>query len=471
MSFSQFISILKARWLAASIIIAVIVAAALTASLLLPKQYTASAAVVADIKSPDPIAGIVLNAMTAPGYMATQVDIIQSDRVAQSVVRQLKLTSSPELREQWQQSTEGRGDLGAWIARLVQRKLDVRPSRESNVININYTAADPKFAAAMANAFVKAYIETSVELRVDPAKQYSSFFETQAKDQREKLEAAQNRLSAYQKEHGILVSDERLDVENQRLNELTSQLVQLQSLSADSKSRSNQAKSGADQLQDVINNPLIGALRADLSRQEAKLQETNARYGEAHPQVVELKANIVELRSRIDYETKRVGKSVDASDSINRTREAEVRGAIEAQRARLLKMRAQRDEVSVLVKDVEAAQRSYDAVNARATQSSLESQANQTNISVLTPATEPSEPSGPKVVRNTALAAFVGTLIAIAFAFLREILDRRVRTVEDMTDLVGIPVIGRLPKPMGGRQGRTTLLLPNNVLGHSPSTR
>jgi succinoglycan biosynthesis transport protein ExoP len=469
MTFSQFLSILKARWISAAAIIVTLVGLTLVASLLLPKQYTAAAAIVADIKSPDPIAGIVLNAMAAPGYMATQVDIIQSDRVAQKVVHQLNLAANPDLRNQWLESTEGKGDLTAWIARLIQRKLDVKPSRESNVINITYTSPEPKFAATLANAFVRAYIETSVELRVDPAKQYSSFFEAQSKDLREKLEVAQSKLSAYQKEHDILVTDERLDVENQRLNELTTQLVQIQAISAESRSRSSQVRTGVDQLQDVVNNPLIGQLRADLSRQEAKLQETSARYGDAHPAVVELKANITELRNRIDYETKRVGKSVDSSDVINRTREAEVRNAIEAQRTRLLKMRAQRDEVAVLTKDVEAAQKSYDAVTQRMTQSSMESQTNQTNISVLTPATEPSDPSSPKIVRNTALAAFVATLIAIAFAFLREIMDRRVRTVEDVTELVGIPVIGRLPKPVGSKQSRNAFVLPSNVLGRLPS--
>lgn len=472
MTFAQFISILKARWISVLSVIVVLVGATIAASLLLPKQYTASAAVVIDIKSPDPIAGMVLNAMAAPGYMATQVDIIQSDRVAQSVVRLLKLGENPALRTQWLDATQGQGNFEAWVANLLQRKLDVRPSRESNVININYTSPDPKFAAAMANGFVKAYLDTSVELRVDPAKQYNTFFDARAKDLRGALEAAQARLSAFQKENGILVTDERLDVENQRLNELTSQLVQLQALSAESRSRTAQANSSADQLQDVINNPVIASLRSDLSRQEAKLQEISATYGEAHPQIRELKANINSLRQRIEYETKRIGSSVGINNNINKSREAEVRGSIEAQRARLLKMRAQRDEVSVLVKDVEAAQRSYDAVTQRQTQSSLESQTNQTNIAVLTPATEPSEPSSPKVVRNTALAAFVATLVAVAFAFLRELMDRRVRTLEDVTELLGVPVLGNLPKPLrASKTGglRSGLVLPNNVLGQLPS--
>ena len=41
---------------------------------------------------------------------------------------------------------------------------------------------------------------------------------------------------------------------------------------------------------EVLNNPVVASLQGEMARAEAKLQELNARYGEAHPQVVEAKA-------------------------------------------------------------------------------------------------------------------------------------------------------------------------------------
>src|ERR1035437_6960175 len=111
----------------------------LVVSLIIPKQYTASAAVVVDVKSPDPIAGLVLPGLISPGYMATQVDIITSDRVSQRVVKLLRMDESPVFRKQWQDATEGKGDITAWLADFLHGKLDVKPSRESNVINIAYS--------------------------------------------------------------------------------------------------------------------------------------------------------------------------------------------------------------------------------------------------------------------------------------------------------------------------------------------
>ena len=95
MTIQQVFLILRARYKIAILTLLVIVTATLVVSLIMPKRYTAGAAVVVDVKSPDPVAGMVLPGLAAPGYMATQVDIIKSDRVAQRVVKLLRMDEIP----------------------------------------------------------------------------------------------------------------------------------------------------------------------------------------------------------------------------------------------------------------------------------------------------------------------------------------------------------------------------------------
>jgi chain length determinant protein EpsF len=446
MNLTQFLSILKARWWVALLLLVLTVGTTLGVSLLLPRQYTATASIVIDIK-PDPIAGQFAG-MLSPSYMATQVDVIQSDRVARRVVRNLRLADNPQVRADWLEASGGQGDIEAWIAGRFMPNMDVRPSRESNVISVSYRAPDPGFAAALANAFVRAYIDTALDLRVDPAKQYSSFFDQRSKEAREALEKAQGRVSAFQKEKGIIATDERLDIEGARLSELSSQLVMIQALASESGSRQAQTRGeSADRMQEVLNNPVVGSLKSDLSRTEARLQELSARLGDNHPQVVEAKANINALRSKLDAETKRVTGGVGVTANINRQREAELRASLEAQRSKVLRMKAVRDEGAVLVRELEHAQRAYEAVLSRLNQSSLESQATQGNIFVLGEATPPLVPSSPKVGRNTMLSLIVGLLLAVVAVLGVEMLDRRVRAFEDLTTTVGLPVLGVMPKP------------------------
>lgn len=473
MSFRQFLAILLARKTLFVAVLLAVLLPALVVSLLLPKQYTAVASVVIDAK-PDPLSAMAFQTLTSPAVMATQVDIILSDRVARRVVRMLKLSENPQIREQWTSATKGVGDIETWLVERLQKELDVKPSRESSVINISFRAPDARFAAGMANAFVQAYIQTAVDLRVDPAKQYSAFFETRAKEARETLEKAQSRLSAFQRESGVVMTDERMDVENQRLNELSSQLVVLQSMAAEATSRQAQATAGSgDKLQEVSSNPVVSTLRADLSRQEARLKEISSRLGDSNPQVVELKANIGELRQRIDSEVGRLSAGVGVSGSISRQREAQTRAELENQRNKVLRMKQVRDEAALIQRDVEIAQKNYDAIVQRFTQTSLESQATSSSASLLNSAVPPLEHSSPKVLLNTLLALVVGLLLGTGIVLGAELRDRRVRDTADVEGLLGLPLIGLLPGPdAGGAAGRRAdTAMHHRLLGTAPSSK
>ena len=467
---SQFLSILKARWVSALFVLLLTVAVTLAVSLMLPKSYTASSAVLVDMRPGDPVSGPAYGGGMNLTYIATQVDILRSDRVALRVVENLKLAENPATRQQWTISEDGKGSYEMWLANLIKSKLEVRPSKESSVIDVSYSNHDPRFAMALANAYVQAFIDTSISLRAQSANQYDKFFDARSKEAKERLEKAQGRLADYLSANSITVTDERFDIETQRLNELSSQLVAIQAATAESRSRTAQARTSGDQIQEVINNSLVVGLRADASRQDARLKELTARLGDAHPQVIEMRANIAELNARIDTEVRRVSSSVSIGSTINAQREKEIQSALDAQRTKVLKLKAQRNEINVLQQEVDRLSAMYGQVNARQSQSNLESQNTQTNFTVLTRATEPTKPSSPRIVLNTILSVGLGAVLAIGFALLREMSDRRVRTLDDLTEAFDLPVLGILPKPSRqARLGRDkAMVLPAHLVAQLP---
>ena len=444
----QFLLILRARYKLVLFVLFTTVIATLVVSLLLPKQYTATAAVVVDTKSPDPLVGI-LPAMAMPGYMATQVDIISSDRVAQKVVKLLRLDANPTVRAQWMEATQGKGRLEVWLADLLQRKLEVKPARESNVIIIGYKGNDPTFVAAVANAFTQAYIETNIELKVEPARQYAKWFGEQGKSLRDGLEKAQAKLSEYQQLHGIVAVDERLDNETAKLNELSTQLTIIQGQTSDARSK-QRSGSASDTLPEIVQNPTIAALRVDVARQEAKLQELAGNLGRNHPQYKRAESEIATLKQKLEIETRHITSGFSTSRGVGKEKEAELTVAIEAQKKKLLELKSQRDELAVLMRDVDAAQKAYEAVSQRFNQTSLESQSTQTNVAVLTSAAEPTEPSFPKLILNMMLSVFMGTLLGVGMALVLEILDQRVRSTDDLGDMLQLPILGVLIKQSRG---------------------
>ena len=378
----------------------------------------------------------------APGYMATQVDIINSDRVSKAVVKLLKLDESPVVKQQWQDAAQGKGQLTDWLANLLQNNLDVKPSRESNVINVNYTGADPEFAATVANAFAQAYINVNLDLRLAPAKQYATFFEEQTKTARAKLEAAQKALSDYQQANGITSVDERVDFETAKLNETSSQLTGIQGQTTDSQSKRRSGQ--ADTVSEVMQSPLINGLKADIARLEAKLTESSGNLGKNHPQTQRSEAELATLKAQLDAETRKITSSIETTYQVSKQREQQLQGALAGQKNRVLALNKQRDELNVLRRDIESAQRTFEVLSQRASQTNIESQTNQTNIAVLNPATAPADPSKPKVFLNILVSIFLGTLLGVGLALMLELANRRVRSAQDLADALNMPLLGSI---------------------------
>lgn len=438
MNLQQILLALRARWRLALLLFALTLAATYAASLLVPWQYTAASTVVVDIRSRDPISAVLLPA----GTMGTQEDIIKSERVARKVVTLLKLDQNEAIKQQWVEATAGQGRLDVWLAELLQKRLNVvPPRRDSNVLGIEYTAVDPGFAAAAANAFAQAYVDATVELKVEPAKQYAQWFDEQGKSMRADLEQAQARLSQFQQDKGIVTKEENYDNEMARLADLMSQLTTVQGQMGDSR---NRERSATDNLPEVLSNSVVQHLRGEVARQEAKLKEASLNLGPNHPQYLRMRAELTTLQSKLEGETRHVSGGFSASSAVHAGRERELTAAIEAQKKKLLELRRDRDQQAVLQRDVEAAQNAYSAVSARYTQTSLESQTKQTNVSVLSAAVAPLRPSSPNQLRWGAMAVFFGSLLALGAALGRELLDRRLRSTDDVAGMLQMPVLGVL---------------------------
>ena len=71
------------------------------------------------------------------------------------------------------------------------------------------------------------------------------------------------------------------------------------------------------------------------------------------------------------------------------------------------------------------------------------------SINVIDQAIEPASASGPPRLMYTAVAFLVGIFLAIAIIVVMDMLNTRIRTTEEIEELLGIPVIGRIPKITG----------------------
>lgn len=443
MSFSRIVSILKVRY---KIILFTILATVLTGAVitaLLPKNYKATATVIVNYKGADPVTGIALPAQLMPGYMATQVDIISSKNVAKRVIKKLNLAEIPAVQNDFQESADGRGDLEDWLAELLLKKLDVKPSRESSVIDISFFGVNPQFSATIANEFANAYMQAAVQLKVEPSQKAAEYFTEQIKSLRNDLKEAQQNLSDYQQEKGIVSIDERMDVERARLNDLSSQLVaaQAQTMEAQSRERNSTGKS-AYESPDVAASPIIQSLKTEIARAESKFADISQKVERNHPLYQGSKAEIDNLKAELARQIQSASGNVASNSRILQQRENEIRSALNQQKTKLLQLNKDRDALTILTREVENAQKSYDVTMQRYTQSNMEGQSNQSEVALLNAAVPPIDPASPKVVLNIIMAVLLGIFLGVVAAIGAEYLDPKVRTPEDLLEVIQAPLLG-----------------------------
>ena len=429
MSLQQFLSILRARRAVAGLILLATLSLALVWVLVRPASYTARAPVLVDVRV-DPLSNNQYQPPMPASFMSTQIDIIRSERVAERAVALLPKDQAP--LKGIIEASQKKPNPAAWAARLLSMTLDVKPARESNIINISWTGRTPVEAALVANAFAQAYLETSLDIKTDPAKKYAVWFDAQVKAAREKLEASQRQLSDFQEKAGIVSADEKADFETERLKELNTQLMQAQ----------GRAVQGGES---AMGNPLVNSLRGEVARLEAKVSQGAATMGARHPQMLAMQAELNALRSRMGSESERAGAFAGNSRAASKARVAELERAVAEQKGRVLALNKQRGELSILQREVDSAQKAYETVSASAAQSHLQSMSNQTNVMRLASAVEPMEKAGPSGMQAMMIAAAAGLILAIATALLLELGNRRIRSADDLSMVTHLPILASIP--------------------------
>lgn len=436
MTFQQFIGVLRGRWWVLATCFVICVSTALAWSLVRPKMYTATAKLMIDPKLADPVGGIPIPSEQIPAFVATQLDLLKSEQVALNVVDTLKLLERPvadaDKKEEVVDDGKPRKAPREALADSLLKRVKTKPARDSNIIEVSFDDRDPEWAMRIANQFVHSYMKTNVAMLVGPARDAARFYEQQATKARLDVESAQRKLTEFQRAQGITSSDERADVENARLSDIARQLTDVEAQLADSSSRQRTSRGGVDSMPEVLQNQLIQSMKQALSQLEARISQQSASLGTNHPEMLRMREEAGTLRNSIAVETQKVIGSLGRSNEINRSRQAELRAAYEAQRQKVLASRSSRDEIEVMKREVESAQSAFDTIRLKLTQEDLKSNVTTSSVRLVADATRPILPSSPNLPMNTLAAAVLSTLLGLGLIFTLEFINGRIRSTEDL---------------------------------------
>jgi succinoglycan biosynthesis transport protein ExoP len=470
----------KRRWLVLYTLAAIVLTVTVV-SLLLPKRYDASGRILLDLEGPSDLGleqavmpiGIDLNTK-----LETQIRIVQSDTIANSVMKQLALQRNNMFagkltdhsgRDYDELSLQTRAKLN----KSFHKALNVQLIPKTQIVEVHFRSKDPTLAAEVANTVASTYIEHNFQTKYKATLQTSDWLTKQLDDLKKHAESAQETLTTYQKKTGILGTDETHNIILDKLEELNKELSAAEGdrIVKEAKYRIAMTQN-PELIANIAPESVLGALYKERAEIRSQYAQLTAKYGASYPRVVQLQSELDELDPSIKQEIKKVGDAVHAEYQAAAKSEEMLQATFDKQKGEAYKLNEDAIQYAILRRDVESSRDLYEGLMKKLKEAGIMAGLKSSNINIVDQAAIPVEPVEPNIPLNIALALMGGLLGGVALAFIVENVDNSIRTPQDIETYCGLPSLGVIPsvaldgknghKPLA-RAGERQLILPVTV--------
>ncbi len=334
----------------------------------------------------------------------------------------------------------------------IQNGLEVSRGKQSEIVNVSYQAADPKLAAAVANAVADAYIEFGLTSRISGVKSTAGWLNTQLNELQAKVKESEAVLKAHQQKLGMVDTANHQRLASERLSSLTAELMRVQTARIESQIRHQQARSlkgraggGTQSLGDLLKSPTVLSLSKEENEVARKVQELSERYGEKHPKMIAARSDLREARRSLQREVDKVVDSIRKEYKLAAAKEKEIRSLIKTQKEEISGLADASFELTQLEREVENNRKLYLSLLDKFKEANVAEEYDASNVRVVDRATVPSKAFKPNKRRMIMTAGILGLFLGILVAFLRERLNNTFRSTDDIEKKLGIPSLGIVP--------------------------
>jgi uncharacterized protein involved in exopolysaccharide biosynthesis len=431
LSQAQIFSILHAYRIHAAIIAGVFLIATALFTKTLPKTYLASATLLVNTQSSDPLAAGQAPATQFFSYMSTEVQLMQSAEVLLPVIDKLKLSSNKDYTDGY----HGNGsDLREWVKENLVKDLNIELGpAASQLIYVNASARDPQLAAQLANTVADTYLEQERQRTAGPASERAKRYSQELSELKDKVRIAQEQVTAFRQRTGVTEAAARNgSVEALLLASLETRLQEAQN-----ERRAAEVRSGADQNLTAVaaGSATIQLLKTEINTATAQLAQLRATLGAQHPKVLE-------LQGKIDANKRNIAAEARSDLTAARQLEEKLHAAVEEQRAKVLATSRLQDEGTKYVLELESAQSVYKRALDGYDQIMFAAGGHAVIVNMVSRAVPPQKASKPNKPKLVLLGGIVGLFLGIFGPIGYELtINRRVRCRDDFERSFAVPVL------------------------------
>jgi succinoglycan biosynthesis transport protein ExoP len=405
-------------------------------------------------------------------YLETQAQILQSQGLAISVIRQLHLDHNPEFvtaREisKWsgernvpgkpqtekelylqdQLDLANRTPLESIALINFQKKLSVNSIRNSRLIEVSFASHDPHLAQSITNALVTQFIEQNYRNRYTSTMEASAWLSKQIDDLRKKVEAANQAVSDYQRKYELVEVDDKDVPLGQLMSEVNHQYSEAEANRIEAEAYVRMINQGmSDSIPAVRDDQLYQTLMSRFVEVSAQLAQAKAIYGDENTNVKKLQDQLKEFTAQIQSERSRIIERAQTAFAAARDREQMMLKAREKLRGKMGDASSRMVAYRVLKNEATANAELYNTLQGRLKEAGIYAGLRSSNIRVVELAANLHKPTSPHRGVIIAIGSLLSCLFAMILAFARESFDNTARTPDDMRDWSRKPALAMLPK-------------------------
>jgi succinoglycan biosynthesis transport protein ExoP len=392
------------------------------------------------------------NSGTATDYIETQAQNLQNDELTLEVIRKLRLDQSLYFGADPNAVSSGprlSTEVAVPLTPAENRALSVfnqsrQVSRDvaSRLITVSVSAHNPIVAAAVTNTLVNMFIERDYKLRNNAISQSSKWLQSQLDDIRQRMDDSNRTLSRFEKDNGISTIGDNQNRYTEQMAELSRQLMQAQADRIQLQSFMNELKGVEDKsLPQVNSNPVVQEITKRLVEVKAQLSETRAIYGTSHPNTRKLQNQADELQLQLNAQRAAILRDMKTSYAAAQAREHLMQSQMQGA-SKQMSMLAQYNS---LKKEADANTQLYQALYQKIKEAAIAAETKSSNVRVVDRARVLDTPTRPHRKQNIGIGVLIGILGGIILAFLREAMDTRIHTPEDIKRCLGTDAVSTVP--------------------------
>lgn len=442
------------------------------------KIYQATGTIIFDPNPPRPL-GTAVETVVDMGagnywsnqeYYSTQYKVVQSMRVALGVVRQLGLHHDPAFIANLPKGApiaDSSSVEPEVAAAIVQGRLTVEPVRESRITLLRYEDANPERAQRVLGTLIDVYIEQNLDDALSSTGAAVDWLRGQLDKLRGELESSEMRLHDYKLNNNILsiAFDDRSNMLKDEVKQLSDALTQVRTKRQAILARNRElSKVSADDPSELPATELL---------ESVVLQNLRRLHGEAvrdrdgiigqgkgrnHPDVLAAEARVSATREALLAEIKNIQAAAERDLAQINHQEAGLAALLDKSKRQALDLNLLEIEYNRLNRTRENNEKLYQIVLERTKESDLAQMMRVNNIRVLDAPLMPRNPIRPRVSLNIFIGMLFGSVLGVGAAAARALLDRTLKTPDDVERELGLPFLGLIPQiePSTARATTTT---------------